>query len=790
LEIPEYEVAQLGLALKSLLIVQEHLGSLPFFKSEDLKKIKKVGEGSQGDVYLCKLVKSGRHVVVKKMREDGWDELKAMRAIPKHKNLLELIGVMGAKEKSTICIVTDFCRHGSLDSLHDRFDLREEKKFRQIATDILSGLSCLHEQNVLHRDISCRNCLMKEDGSVLISDYGLAVKTSYQEEKKGRKGHLSKRGTTAWSWQSPEFLSSKLFTEECDIWSLGVLFWEIMVRGAKTPDEEYARLAGSNNRMKIITKIVSGKIRLDIFPGCRNQLLRELTDTCLKFDKRERYPARGLLQWLCEGKKPDISHFLQPEIEDREFGKPSILRQASLQNYSPAELKNVTAFDVLITMKNVMTPVERVRSVHPSDSVLSASETMLRYRLPTLPVLDEDKKFKGVIDEIDLLKFELKDTSKILLTNRNVSDVMFPAAKCASLSPRSTFKEICIKLTTYALHVLPVLDDDDRLIGIVTTTMILDRMHRVLKAKSNERPNGHYWVPCEGRMKTPKDAVAGGKDVDGNTLYVARAKVDGSLVPGKANPAWRHCCVSSSRGELQKKVYEVLCSGEAKLEWVDINKAASEGGMPDNAVVGGSTRDCKPLFIMKAKHTRDYQCGYCIGPKVGVYSFGGKVLRKKDFEILIVNEGVDFTKLLKHDDPKPAEGKDRPMPVVLGSHNFALTKAKVNEKDNWDQVVRNEYGTQATVAEWEVLSSEANRESKWRFRNFLQKIGLRSRLDTAVMLANGRKHDEGNRVCYVQRHDGKLPDGWGKNDSIHDDTLSKGSSLVMTSKILVDLGPV
>ena len=84
--------------------------------------------------------------------QDAEKELVGMMAMGKYRNVLKFVGIINIGGKA--CFMTDFCEHGSLEGLHKKFDLLEEKRFYGICTDVLMGLMHLHSYGIVHRDIA------------------------------------------------------------------------------------------------------------------------------------------------------------------------------------------------------------------------------------------------------------------------------------------------------------------------------------------------------------------------------------------------------------------------------------------------------------------------------------------------------------------------------------------------------------------------------------------------------------------------------------------------------------
>ena len=134
------------------------------------------------------------------------------------------------------------------------------------------------------------------------------------------------------------------------------------------------------------------------------------------------------------------------------------------------------------------------------------------------------------------------------------------------------------------------------------------------------------WVPASNGQ-VPPSSMEGG--VDGvEQLYIARARHEGDLIPGKLHPSHGVCYVAYGGGEHQHNEYEVLCAGGG--QWVPVR----DGNIPANAVPGGETADGEPLFIGRATHDGTVTVGK-VQPSHGCcyIPYGGQELSYKEFEI-------------------------------------------------------------------------------------------------------------------------------------------------------------
>eukprot|EP00471_Norrisiella_sphaerica_P010788 CAMPEP_0184505322 /NCGR_PEP_ID=MMETSP0113_2-20130426/52925_1 /TAXON_ID=91329 /ORGANISM="Norrisiella sphaerica, Strain BC52" /LENGTH=1036 /DNA_ID=CAMNT_0026895009 /DNA_START=321 /DNA_END=3431 /DNA_ORIENTATION=+ len=264
----------------------------------DIEIGKKIGDGFFSEVFLCRLKRTGGSAVLKvpKAQQTSADvtELQTLMSLKPHPNVLEFIGVTPMDGK--LCFIAAYCRMGSLESLHKSLDLASEVPFLRICLDASRGLAHLHSIPIVHRDLACRNLLMKEDGAIVISDYGLSRIVSdgvYTQD----------RSKTAWQWIAPESMAEGRFSLKSDIWMLGVTFWEILNKGARPYGEFGFREA--------IAGIISGSIRLNDNrggsvgssspPGHQPPSISiSLIDRCLAKDEKSRPSADELVRCITE----------------------------------------------------------------------------------------------------------------------------------------------------------------------------------------------------------------------------------------------------------------------------------------------------------------------------------------------------------------------------------------------------------------------------------------------------------------------------------------------------------
>jgi predicted Ser/Thr protein kinase len=235
---------------------------------------KEINRGSYGKIYLGKWYETP--VALKFCKNKGkidefMSEIKLMVNLPSHPNVIHVYGasINGPQP----IIVMEYCSGGSLDKLlfNSKVQLSDEHKIRFVQK-IAAGMRHLHRYNVIHCDLATRNILLTSNAEPKISDFGLSriLENTNEATADIEAGPIC--------WMAPETLQKQVYTKKSDIWSFGIMVYEIVAQ--RVPHEKV-------NPLKIATMIRDKYVTPKIPKNCP-EILRELMHMCWNREPEQR----------------------------------------------------------------------------------------------------------------------------------------------------------------------------------------------------------------------------------------------------------------------------------------------------------------------------------------------------------------------------------------------------------------------------------------------------------------------------------------------------------------------
>ncbi|KAJ1914301.1 Protein kinase [Mycoemilia scoparia] len=198
-------------------------------------KVKKIGQGASGNVYLARRQRTQELVAIKQMdlsnqprKELLVNEIEVMKE-SKHKNIVNYIESF-LINSADLWVVMEYMEGGALTDIIDNMDINE-KQMATICREVCRGLHHLHKQSIIHRDIKSDNVLLDIDGNVKITDFGFCAKLSDSRRKRA-----TMVGTPY--WMAPEVVKQKPYGPKVDVWSLGIMVIEMIESEPPYLDEE------------------------------------------------------------------------------------------------------------------------------------------------------------------------------------------------------------------------------------------------------------------------------------------------------------------------------------------------------------------------------------------------------------------------------------------------------------------------------------------------------------------------------------------------------------------------
>jgi serine/threonine-protein kinase len=260
-----------------------------------------LGAGGMGEVYRATDTKLGRAVAIKVLPPDVTEDPERLGRFQREAHLLAALNhpnvaaIYGLEEvDDQPFLVLELVEGEDLAARLKRGAIPVDETL-EIARQIAEGLEAAHEEGIVHRDLKPANVKLTPDGRVKVLDFGLA-KAWAGDLVTGSSGDVSQSPTLAHTgtragvilgtaaYMSPEQARGRAVDKRADVWSFGVLLWEMLTGRS---------LFAGDTVTDVIAAVMTHEPDLGALPAATPRAVRQLVARCLRRDPRTRLPDIG-----------------------------------------------------------------------------------------------------------------------------------------------------------------------------------------------------------------------------------------------------------------------------------------------------------------------------------------------------------------------------------------------------------------------------------------------------------------------------------------------------------------
>ncbi|KAH0787351.1 AGC family protein kinase [Histomonas meleagridis] len=372
---------------------------------ENYHLLDQIGEGSFGRVYKARRKFTGNIVAIKMINKLGQSkedllsfrsEISILKKV-NHPNVMRLLDIF--ETNTDFCIVSELAR-GDLFQIIDDGQTLPEEVLRSIAAQLVSALSNLHSSRIIHRDIKPQNVLVCANGALKFCDFGFARALSCTTLVL-----TSIKGTPL--YMAPELVQEQPYDEKVDIWSLGVILYELYY--GKPPFY-------TNSIYKLIQMIVNENI---VWPETISEQFQDFLNKMLQKDPNKRASCEDLLMHPFIARVP-LAPFDDSFYQYKRKQFDDAIEESLSSNFKPPEASTPDYQSILLNPSSYSTNdlLDAVKYVGEKDINLGSSQLSASFAY----------HFSEYIKNYSILEEVLKTATKLLQINPEYFLVPFQSA--------------------------------------------------------------------------------------------------------------------------------------------------------------------------------------------------------------------------------------------------------------------------------------------------------------------------------------------------------------------------
>ena len=360
---------------------------------------KLIGKGGMADVYLAIDTILNREVAIKILKEDMSNDPNALERFSRealastelsHPNIVDVYDVGDDKDKHYI--VMEYVKGYTLKQLIRRRGAIPFKEAVWIMKQLSGALMEAHRKGMVHRDVKSQNVLIKDDGTIKLTDFGIALaqgamQITHKDSILGSVHYLA-----------PEVAKGQVATMQSDIYSLGIVFFELLTGDVPYKADSAVQVALLHVKGKIPSV---RKINSDIPQSVENILIKATAKSCENRYKNMALMLRDLSNCL----KPEYINCPKLEL-NRELEQKTVESMKISNTSKKKKKKQNTVFSVVFLVTGIIISLLLVLGILLFTGVLGGKNSMVEV---------PDVSGYTVIEANDIL-----DQSKLSLDTANL----------------------------------------------------------------------------------------------------------------------------------------------------------------------------------------------------------------------------------------------------------------------------------------------------------------------------------------------------------------------------------